>query len=161
MVVLARVGDAPVLYELDDGPPLVPPGAVEIALYHSEHHPRGGSMIYRIRYRGKSLVFATDTEGYEGGDQRLIDLARDADLLVHDAEYEDQEYTGPPVVRQGWGHSTWRMAVEVGQRACVKRVALSHHHALHDDQRLRRIELEAQSILPQAFIAREGTTIVL
>ena len=118
-------------------------------------------MIYNIRYRGKSLVFATDTEGYEGGDQRLIDLAQDADLLIHDAEYTESEYTGPPRVRQGWGHSTWLMAVEVGQKAHVKRLALTHHHARHDDATMRRIEQEAQAILPQAFVAREGTTIVL
>jgi phosphoribosyl 1,2-cyclic phosphodiesterase len=160
-ILIERVGAEPVLYELDDGLPPVPSGAVEVQLYQSEHHPRGGSMIYSIRYRGRNLVFATDTEGYEGGDQRLIDLAQDADLLVHDSEYMQREYTGPPLVRQGWGHSTWNMAVEVGQMANVKRLALTHHHAPHDDATMRGIEEEAQAVLPQAFVAREGTTIVL
>jgi len=161
MIVLSEVGDKPVLLDLENGVPLVPSEEVEIQLYQSEHHPRGGSMIYSIRYRGKNLVFATDTEGYEGGDQRLIDLAQDADLLIHDSEYIEREYTGPPLVRQGWGHSTWTMAVEVGQMANVKRLALTHHHAPHDDATMRGIEKEAQAVLPQAFVAREGTTIVL
>jgi ribonuclease BN (tRNA processing enzyme) len=160
-IVLTKVGAEPVICEPQDGVPLVAPGAVEIQLYHSGHHPRGGSMIYRINYRGKSLVFATDTEGYEGGDQRLIDLSRDTDLLIHDSEYTEREYAGPPLVRQGWGHSTWHAAVEVGQMANVKRLALTHHHAGHADATLRSIEQEAQAILPQAFVAREGTTIVL
>jgi ribonuclease BN (tRNA processing enzyme) len=160
-ILLARVGTEPMVVDLDDGMPSVPSGAVEVQLYHSEHHPRGGSMIYSIRYRGRNLVFATDTEGYEGGDQRLIDLAQGADLLVHDSEYIESEYTGPPLVRQGWGHSTWHMAVEVGQIADVKRLALTHHHAPHDDATMRVIEKEAQAILPQAFVAREGITIVL
>jgi phosphoribosyl 1,2-cyclic phosphodiesterase len=161
VIVLTHVGAKPVLCELDDGAPLVPPGAVEIRLYHSGHHPRGGSMIYNIRYHNKGLVFATDTEGYEGGDQRLIDLAQDTDLLIHDAEYNQHEYTGPPLVRQGWGHSTWCQAVEVGQKANVKRLALTHHHAPHDDATLQQIEQEAQAVFPAAFVAREGTTIVL
>jgi phosphoribosyl 1,2-cyclic phosphodiesterase len=160
-VVLARPGACPALYNSEGTDPCVPPGAVEISLYHSGHHPRGGALIYRIEFRGKSLVFATDTEGYEGGDQRLIRLARETDLLIHDSEYVDREYNGPPIVRQGWGHSTWRMAVEVGREARAKRLALTHHHAYHDDETLRRIEKEAQAILPHAFVAREGTTITI
>jgi phosphoribosyl 1,2-cyclic phosphodiesterase len=160
-IVLTSVGARPVICDLDNGMPSVPAGAAEVQLYHSGHHPRGGSMIYSIRYAGKNLVFATDTEGYEGGDQRLIDLSRNADLLIHDSEYTESEYSGPPLVRQGWGHSTWHMSIEVAQMAKVKRLALTHHHALHDDAAMRGIEQEAQAALPQAFVAREGTTIVL
>jgi phosphoribosyl 1,2-cyclic phosphodiesterase len=160
-IVLLQPGTKPVVQDLDIGRPFVPPGAVYIDIYHSCHHPRGGSLMYSIEYCGKKLVFATDTEGYEGGDQRLIRLAREADLLIHDAEYTDIEYTGPPFVRQGWGHSTWRMAVDVGQQAAVKRLALTHHHAQHDDAALRAIEQEAQLLFPQAFVAREGMTIAL
>jgi ribonuclease BN (tRNA processing enzyme) len=53
------------------------------------------------------------------------------------------------------------MAVEVAQQAHVKRLALTHHHAQHDDASLRAIEQEVQAICPQGFLAREGTTIVL
>ena len=160
-IVLLQPGTKPVVQDLDVGRPFVPPGAVHIDIYHSCHHPRGGSLIYSIEYDGKKLVFATDTEGYEGGDQRLIRLAQGADLLIHDAEYTDTEYTGPPLVHQGWGHSTWRMAIDVGQQAQVKRLALTHHHAQHDDAALRAIERDAQIVFPQAFVAREGTTIAL
>ena len=160
-IVLLQPGTEPVVHDLDVGYPFVPPGAVYIDIYHSCHHPRGGSLIYSVQYSGRKLVFATDTEGYEGGDQRLIRLAQGADLLIHDAEYTDQEYAGPPLVRQGWGHSTWRMAVDVGQQAQVKRLALTHHNAQHDDAVLRAIEQEAQVVFPQAFVAREGTTVTL
>jgi phosphoribosyl 1,2-cyclic phosphodiesterase len=161
MIVLVQPGSPPVVRDLDLGYPYVPPGAVKIRPYHSSHHPRGGSVTYRIEYRGKRLVFATDTEGYKGGDRRLINLAQEADLLIHDAEYTDREYTGPPLVRQGWGHSTWKMAVEVGQQAQVKRLALTHHHARHDDTFLRNIEKDVQAAFPHAFFAREGMTVAL
>jgi phosphoribosyl 1,2-cyclic phosphodiesterase len=159
-IVLLQPGAEPVVQELDIGHPVVPPQAVHLHIYHSCHHPRGGSLVYCIEYREKKLVFATDTEGYEGGDQRLIRLAREADLLIHDAEYVDREYSGP-FCRQGWGHSTWRMAVEVGQQAQVKRLALTHHNAQHDDAFLRTVEREAQAVFPAAFVAREGTTLEL
>jgi len=106
-------------------------------------------------------VCATDTEGYPGDDGLLIEFARGADLLIHDAEYTDAEYAGPPISRQGWGHSTWRAAVAVGVKAGVRRLALTHHHARHDDETMRDIERQAQDLFAGSFAAREGMTITL
>ena len=139
----------------------VPPWAVVVWMYHSHNHPKGGTICYRLEYRGKRLVVATDTEGYKGGDTQLIQFSQGADLLIHDSEYTEQEYTGPPFCRQGWGHSTWRMAVEAGQRANVKRLALTHHHANHDDAFMRNMEKEAQTVFPKTFVVREGMTVEL
>jgi ribonuclease BN (tRNA processing enzyme) len=80
--------------------------------------------------------------------------------LIHDAEYVDNEYAGS-VCRQGWGHSTWRMAVDVGQQAQVRRLVLTHHHAQHDDAFMRDMERRAQALFPQAFFAREGMTLTV
>ena len=105
------------------------------------------------------MVFATDTEGYIGGDTLLTKFVRGVDLLIHDAEYTEREYTGPPSRRQGWGHSTWKMAVTVGQRAKVKRLVLTHHSAKHDDAFVRDMEKTAQAEFPVVSMAREGLTI--
>jgi ribonuclease BN (tRNA processing enzyme) len=129
-------------------------------VYHSANHPSGGTHCYRFEYAGKKLVFATDTEGYVGGDTLLSRFARGADLFILDAEYTPQEYAGPPS-RQGWGHHTWPMAVEVGLEAQVKQLALTHHNMDHDDAFLSHIEEEAKAVCPAAFVAREGTTIEL
>ncbi|MBN1933208.1 MAG: MBL fold metallo-hydrolase [Anaerolineae bacterium] len=161
VLLLSEPDSPPLLKNLYKEAVFVPPWAVKIEMYLSHNHPKGGAMCYRIEYRGKRLVFATDTEGYEGGDTNLIAFARGADLLVHDAEYVDKEYTGPPFCRQGWGHSTWRIAVEVGQKADVKRLALTHHHANHDDEFMRQMERDAQSVFDRSFIVREGMTIAL
>jgi len=130
-------------------------------VYHSSNHPKGGSLCYRIEYRGKRLVFATDTEGYQGGDTLLSQFVHGVDLLIHDAEYTEEEYSGPPIARQGWGHSTWRMAVELGRKAKVKRLALTHHNAEHGDAFMRNFEKEVQAACPNAFVAREGMTVVV
>jgi len=137
----------------------VPHEGARIEVFHSSNHPKGGSLCYGVAYDGRRVVIATDTEGYEGGDRRLVDFVRGADLLIHDAEYTDPEYTGPPVTRQGWGHSTWRMAVDVGREAGVRRLVLTHHHARHDDQFLHAVEQEAQQAFPAASMAREGMTV--
>ena len=140
---------------------LVPNEAVSIKVQHGYNHPRNGIIMYRISYLGRSLVFATDIEGYVGGDRKLINLARGADLLIHDAEYDEQEYANKTTIKQGWGHSTWRMAVEVAQAAGVKRLALTHHSPLHDDAYLDSMERKAQAVFPATFMAREGEAIDL
>ena len=94
---------------------------IVVRAYHSQNHPRGGVFCYRIECGGKSIVYASDTEGYVGGDQRLIRFAEGTDLLIHDAQYRASEYIEG--LKQGWGHSTVDMAIEVAQAASVKRLS--------------------------------------
>jgi phosphoribosyl 1,2-cyclic phosphodiesterase len=160
-ILVAEPGERPVVVDMDSLPASGVPGMVQIWVYHSSNHPKGGSICYRIEYQGKRFVFATDTEGYIGGDTLLSRFVQGVDVLVHDAEYTEQEYTGPPSRHQGWGHSTWKMAVEVGKRARVKRLILTHHNAKHDDAFMRDLEKKVQSVFPAAIMAREGMTIEL
>jgi len=76
--------------------------AVEIGVMRSHAHPKEGVSIYKISWAGKSMVYASDTESYVGGDTRLIAFARGTDLLIHDAQYTNEEYvTGPVRTSQG------------------------------------------------------------
>ncbi len=139
----------------------VPPDAVTVRVHHSYSHPKGGVLVFRIQHQERSVVFATDTEGYCGGDQRLIRFAKGADLLIHDAEYDEDEYASQNTVRQGWGHSTWRMATDVALAAGVKQLALFHHNPLHDDAFLEDMESRAQAVFAGTFLAREGVSVEL
>jgi len=87
-----------------------------------------GSMwttAYRITADGKTVTFLSDVE-YPAIAEPLpvaIGLAREADLLIHDAMYSDRDYE----LSKGWGHSPPRAAVVVAERAGVKKLALFHH----------------------------------
>lgn len=139
----------------------MPPDAVKINAHKSYAHPRAGVFVYKITWRGKSLVYATDTEGYLGGDQRLINFARGADVLIHDAQYTEEEYTSSHAPKQGWGHSTPQMAVEVAQAAGVKRLVLFHHEPTHNDAMVRQMEREAHQLFPNTITAYEGLALEL
>jgi len=79
------------------------------------HHPQGVTG-YRIQSGDRVLVIATDHEaGDAEADARLVEAARGANLLVHDAQYTDSQYSE----HEGWGHSTWRQAIETAQQAGV------------------------------------------
>src|SRR5207245_11744531 len=61
-------------------------------------HP-GGAYSFRVERNGKVLVVCIDVEHGEQIDPRLVELARGADLLVHDRQYKAEERHK----RRGWG----------------------------------------------------------
>jgi phosphoribosyl 1,2-cyclic phosphodiesterase len=159
-IILNATDPAPQI--LQNGRDALPknPDQVCIRVLRSHAHPQG-VFIYRIEYAGKAIVYATDTEGYAGGDQRLINFARNATLLIHDAQYLETEYASAASPKQGWGHSTWQMAVTVARAANVAQLALFHHEPTHDDATLERIEQDVQTVFPKTVLAREGLKIEL
>jgi len=161
LIVLANPSSPPQVLGLRDDRGQVLSDAVTVKVHRSYSHPSGGVLMLRIGHGQRSVVVATDTEGYAGGDQRLVRFAKGADLLIHDAEYDEDEYADQSIVRQGWGHSTWRMATDVALAAGVKQLALFHHSPGHDDAFLEAMERKAQAVFPAAFIAREGMMVEL
>ncbi len=116
------------------------------------NHP-GGVFGYRICYHDVSLVYATDVgHGLDALDPRLVDLARGADLLIHDSQFTPEEKDR----WSSWGHSSWVEATQVALEAGVKRLALFHHAPNRTDDELEAIEEQARACFPGAFLAREG-----
>lgn len=138
-------------------------GELRIRVLRSYAHP-GGVLHYRFDWNGKSLVYATDTEGYVSGDRRLVNFARGTDLLIHDAQYTDEHYLGlePGLsVTQGFGHSTISMACQVAHDSDAKKLVLFHLAPEYSDARLDKIRCQAQEIFPRAEVAYEGLVICL
>ncbi|HEX5893943.1 MAG TPA: hypothetical protein VFY33_03875, partial [Solirubrobacterales bacterium] len=57
------------------------------------------------------------------------DLACNADLLIHDCQYTDEEY--PDHV--GWGHSRLSDTLTFARRVEARRLLCFHHDPLHSD----------------------------
>jgi len=71
--------------------------------------------------------FAADPEWCSG-----LELAAGADVLIHDAQYTDEEYTE----RIGWVHSTLNHALAFARLARVKQLLAFHHDPAHGDATL-------------------------
>ncbi len=137
--------------------------AVVIRIHKSYAHP-GGVFVYRITWQGKSVVYATDTEGYIGTDKRLVKFAKDADVLIHDAQYLDEHYWGQldgfPAT-QGFGHSTVTMACEVARASEAGQLILFHHDPAYADDVLAGMERTAKSLFADSVAAYEGLEIAI
>jgi len=134
---------------------------VRVRVMHSLAHPNGGVLVYRVEMDNRSVVYATDTEGYVGGDQRLIQFAKGATLLIHDSQYMHTDYIKGQISVQGYGHSTVDMAAEVATQAKVEKLALFHFDPSYNDACVTDMEKRAKSIFKQSIAAYEGLQIQL
>lgn len=112
-------------------------------------HPNGGCG-YKFTENDKTFVFLTDNElgfVHEEGLPYADYLAfcRNADLLIHDAEYTPEEY---PLKTQ-WGHSTFSDAVRLAVEAGVKRLGLFHHNQERTDDEIDAIVCRARQQIAQ------------
>ena len=123
-------------------------------------HPQG-VLAYRIDYAGHAMVYATDTEHGDVVDAKLVEFARDVDLLIYDSQYTPEEYRGEKDGRSkvGWGHSTMMEGVKVARAAGVRRLVLFHHDPDQDDAAVLAKEARARELFPSTDAAREGMVI--
>jgi phosphoribosyl 1,2-cyclic phosphodiesterase len=110
-----------------------------------------------VTCQGRTVVYATDTEHYPDRlDENLLHLARNADILIYDACYTDEEYYDPKSPKVGWGHSTWQEAIKLAKAAGVKQAVIFHHDPNHCDDFLDSVEVQVRSLFPNSVLAREG-----
>lgn len=120
------------------------------------NHP-GEAVGYRVNWCGGAAAYITDTEHFADRlDENVLWLSRDADILIYDSTYTDEEYHLPSRPKIGWGHSTWQEAVRIAKAAAVKTLVIFHHDPSHDDEFLDRIGQEAAQKFSGAIMAREG-----
>ena len=120
--------------------------------------PHGGmwTTAFRIVADGKVVAYLSDVE-YPNVDDPLPDalaIARDADLLIHDAMHADHDYD----LRRGWGHSPARAGVVVAEKAGAKKLALFHHSPDATDDMIDEVvsRTAARTAVP-VFAAAEGS----
>ncbi len=110
-------------------------------------HPNTGKG-YKFIEDGKTFVFLTDNElgfVHPGGlpAAEYHEFCKDADLLLHDAEYTPQEYK----LLIEWGHSSYMDVLELAFNAGVKQLGLFHHNQERTDIEVDEIVDACQKII--------------
>ena len=88
-------------------------------------------------------------------------FARGTDLLIHDSQYTSEEYLNSYFSKQGYGHSTFDMALETFSQAKAKSLAFFHLDPNYSDEFLLDIEKHYTHNCSDCFIPKEGQEIVL
>lgn len=149
-----------VFHEIGDGP--VDVGGVKVTTAPVPHV--GPTVGYRVEADGISVVYISDHQqpgpGATTVAPEVLELCDGADLLIHDAQFDDDEFAA----RQDWGHCTVDYAVEVAAQAGVRRLALFHHDPSHSDARIDELaqragEKASRRGVDEVFAASEGLTL--
>jgi len=134
------------------------------------NHP-GINFSYSFAFDDRKLIYMTDNEllprvakaeshiAYQRED--FIRFIHGADMLIHDAQYSDKDYTK----KKGWGHSSWREAAKLAVEGEVKHLILFHHDPNYSDviidSSVKKCKEELKKIkaLTKCSGAMEGKTI--
>jgi phosphoribosyl 1,2-cyclic phosphodiesterase len=155
-VQLENMGSDMQFIDYRDAEALLSAGGLVKFSYREHNHP-GGAFSYCLESQGKAIVICTDLEHGENIDQNVINFCKDADLLIQDAQYTDEELALHP----GWGHSSFNQAITVAEMANVKKLILTHHDPSHDDIFLENMEKHCQNQFPNCEMAREGVDLLI
>ncbi|WP_054773402.1 MBL fold metallo-hydrolase [Methylogaea oryzae] len=134
------------------------------------NHP-GACLGYRVNYNGYSVCYVTDNELYPADNayynaeynEGLVEFIRDADILITDCTYLDEEYPD----KMGWGHSCTREVAHLAHAANVRALHLFHHDPAQDDAAIDRKLAQAEWHLANlkssvvCICPREGSRYVL
>jgi phosphoribosyl 1,2-cyclic phosphodiesterase len=130
-------------------------------------HP-GPTLGFRLEVGTASLVYLPDHEpALAGIERRSLDwisagsLARGADIVLHDAQYVEEEYAA----KMGWGHSSVDDAVAFCRTVGASQLVLFHHEPERSDRELELMQDHARELggsdRPPPLLAREGMSIKL
>ncbi|MFC1869199.1 MBL fold metallo-hydrolase [Thermodesulfobacteriota bacterium] len=149
-------------------------GALTIEWQEQIFHP-GDSVRYKVSLNGKKVVYATDVEldkmfnKIRGNEENkalaleFMNFISDADLLIGDAQYTEDEYYH----KVGWGHTSIPILLDTAFQSHVKQLAIFHHDPQHSDKFLDELSIRNRAKYREGdrkmdiFWAREGMTLAI
>ena len=126
---------------------------------------------YRIEEGSRSICYLAEVEHPAGIlDPEVVELARGADILVHEAFYTNEELDDRPGLAGSHapgaqGHSSFGQATDLALAAGAKRLYYFYHHPDHDDPTIEKAVAQERARLArtgatlEVDAAREGTDI--
>jgi len=125
----------------------------------------GNTLGFRIEADGVAVAYIPDHQAPLDRTTvatAVLDLCRDVDLLIHDAQYTEDEF----VELFDWGHSTPAYAVHVATQAGARRLDMFHHDPGHTDKQIDAMVRSARRIAQrvgkvEVAAAREGVSLEL
>ena len=110
-------------------------------VYMPDHEPfqrmRAAPAVKEGTQRQETLKYASEQ------DQKTIEFIQDAEALIIDSQYDDDEYR----THVGWGHGCVDDVVSLALFAKVKQLFLFHHDPDHTDAQITKMQEWAREIV--------------
>ena len=116
--------------------------------------PAGGSLVYASDHG--PIALGPGDDGHGPVHDAILDLAKGADVLIHDAQFTAAELA----IAELYGHATVDYCYRLAEQAEARRLVLFHHSPVRVDDDVDRLcDLAPPGL--DVTIAREGESIVL
>ncbi|MCO5166755.1 MAG: MBL fold metallo-hydrolase [Planctomycetes bacterium] len=146
----------------------------DLRIRHARLHNGSHDCVgYRLEEGGRSLCYMAEVQ-HEGGvlDPAAVELARGADILIHEAYFTDEELArggreglAGPSAPGSQGHSSYGQATELALAAGARRLYYFYHHPDRGDAEVealvarQRARVAAAGAALELDAAREGTEV--
>ena len=125
----------------------------------------GATAGYRLSWRNLTVSYLSDHQQPMDGSMTVasgaLELCRDADIVIHDAQYTPEEFA----TKRDWGHCTVDYAINVAAQAGARKLVLFHHDPSHHDDLVDQLASEAaergRAYGLEVVAAYEGLTVTL
>lgn len=115
------------------------------------------SLLYLLEDEKRKAVYGLDCEMDEKMFKEMAEFCRDADAVIWDAQYTEEELKE----KKGWGHSSWQQGVRLKEAAGAKRVIMSHYSWEYTDDQIREQEKLLEGRDAGCIFGKEGMEICL
>ncbi|HET7688819.1 MAG TPA: MBL fold metallo-hydrolase [Nocardioidaceae bacterium] len=119
-------------------------------------HKGGRTLGYRVEDEGHAIAYIPDHAPTNGMSDEVWALIDNVDVLLHDAQFVENERP----IAEDYGHATIEETIRLAEQAHVKTLVLFHHSPVRTDAELDLLGQDIDSDI-DVVIAREGMTIPL
>ena len=127
-----------------------------ITIDHTRHAHPNGATSFKISKDNFSIVYTTDCEHTNNNlNKNVLEIAKDSDILIHDSHFTVEDLQK----HIGWGHSSWKNAVDVAKQSNIKKLVLFHYKPEYSDKKVAQMELNAQNDFKNTIAAKQGLKI--
>lgn len=153
-IPLSFIGGLKAWGDFEPGAVLEPRDGIKIRTA-ALNHPNGATG-YRIEFDGRALCYISNTAHTPGKpDKKIIALMKDADVVIYDSFYSDEEFKS----HSDLGHSTWQEGQRLCKAAGAKRLVAFQHNPEHDDQTLEAVQQSLDADGTGSIVAFEGLVV--
>jgi phosphoribosyl 1,2-cyclic phosphodiesterase len=133
---------------------------------HEIPHKGGRTFGYRVSDGHSVIAYMPDhcpttlgpgEDGFGEYHPTAIELARDVDVLMHDAQLFPEELAA----EADFGHSVADYAVQLGKRAGARSVVLFHHRHTRTDTALDELAERLGGTAPEVLVAKQSSVFEL
>jgi len=127
-----------------------------ITIDFNEHSHPNGATSYKVTINDFSIMYSTDSEHPNNElNENVLEMAKNTDILIHDSHFTEEDLKD----HVGWGHSSWKQAVDVAIKSDAKKLFLFHYSPEYNDDIIDSIEKKAQNILKTCKASRQNLKI--